>query len=265
MATAQTVLQVFGGDVPCLSSSKTHPSRSWSGSRSRSFIKYNRRKATGHFEVTNCFSESGSVSLFPRSAQANVTSNRLGLRRCNCELAESVRELTSEDGNGTWNADNDNGPTVVEKAASSSNGSIHSNGTIRDTLHEDIPDSFEDEAWALLKESIVYYCNSPVGTIAAKDPSESNVLNYDHVFIRDFVPSGIAFLLKGEYDIVRNFILHTLQLQVNTFLLYILCTILSNFRYYRLILCFFCMSDDVSFISIFIPMDVLVSAIFSSK
>ncbi|GJS29934.1 alkaline/neutral invertase E, chloroplastic-like protein [Tanacetum coccineum] len=33
------------------------------------------------------------------------------------------------------------------------------------------------------------------------------------VFIRDFIPSGIAFLLKGEYDIVRNFILHTLQLQ----------------------------------------------------
>ncbi|KAJ6938039.1 alkaline/neutral invertase E [Populus alba x Populus x berolinensis] len=33
------------------------------------------------------------------------------------------------------------------------------------------------------------------------------------VFIRDFIPSGIAFLLKGEYDIVRNFILYTLQLQ----------------------------------------------------
>ncbi|KAK9726967.1 hypothetical protein RND81_05G249300 [Saponaria officinalis] len=74
-------------------------------------------------------------------------------------------------------------------------------------------DSIEDEAWDLLRESIVNYCGNPVGTIAANEPNSSNLLNYDQVFIRDFVPSGIAFLLKGEYDIVRNFILHTLQLQ----------------------------------------------------
>ncbi|PIN20811.1 hypothetical protein CDL12_06506 [Handroanthus impetiginosus] len=60
---------------------------------------------------------------------------------------------------------------------------------------------------------MVYYCGNPIGTIAANDPSDSNTLNYDQVFIRDFVPSGIAFLLKGEYEIVKNFILHTLQLQ----------------------------------------------------
>ncbi|KAH9611275.1 hypothetical protein KSS87_008948 [Heliosperma pusillum] len=74
-------------------------------------------------------------------------------------------------------------------------------------------DSIEDEAWELLKESIVNYCGNPVGTIAANEPNSSNLLNYDQVFIRDFIPSGIAFLLKGDYDIVRNFILHTLQLQ----------------------------------------------------
>lgn len=74
-------------------------------------------------------------------------------------------------------------------------------------------DSIEDEAWELLNESVVYYCGNPVGTIAANDPTSSSILNYDQVFIRDFVPSAIAFLLKGEYDIVRNFILHTLQLQ----------------------------------------------------
>ncbi|KAJ3675085.1 hypothetical protein LUZ60_004127 [Juncus effusus] len=73
--------------------------------------------------------------------------------------------------------------------------------------------SLEDEAWRLLRESMVHYCGSPVGTIAANDPLDSNVLNYDQVFIRDFIPSGIAFLLKGDYEIVRNFILHTLQLQ----------------------------------------------------
>ena len=51
--------------------------------------------------------------------------------------------------------------------------------------------------------------------MAANDPSTSQMLNYDQVFIRDFVPSAIAFLLKGESDIVKNFLLHTLQLQVS--------------------------------------------------
>ncbi|KAG4979355.1 hypothetical protein JHK85_033313 [Glycine max] len=33
------------------------------------------------------------------------------------------------------------------------------------------------------------------------------------VFVRDFVPSALAFLMKGEPEIVRNFILKTLRLQ----------------------------------------------------
>ena len=74
--------------------------------------------------------------------------------------------------------------------------------------------TLEEEAWDLLHASIVDYCGNPVGTIAANDPTVSNALNYDQVFIRDFIPSAMAFLLKGEHDIVRNFLLHTLQLQV---------------------------------------------------
>ncbi|KAF3453930.1 hypothetical protein FNV43_RR04371 [Rhamnella rubrinervis] len=54
---------------------------------------------------------------------------------------------------------------------------------------------------------------NPVGTMAANDPNDKQPLNYDQVFIRDFVPSALAFLLKGEGEIVRNFLLHTLQLQ----------------------------------------------------
>jgi len=72
----------------------------------------------------------------------------------------------------------------------------------------------EEEAWRLLRDSIVTYCDSPVGTVAAKDPTDTMPSNYDQVFIRDFVPSALAFLLKGESEIVRNFLLHTLQLQV---------------------------------------------------
>ncbi|KAM3752455.1 hypothetical protein ACB098_03G019900 [Castanea mollissima] len=71
----------------------------------------------------------------------------------------------------------------------------------------------EKEAWRLLREAVVYYCGSPVGTVAANDPGDKQPLNYDQVFIRDFVPSALAFLLKGEGEIVRNFLLHTLQLQ----------------------------------------------------
>ncbi|CAK9225447.1 unnamed protein product [Sphagnum troendelagicum] len=71
----------------------------------------------------------------------------------------------------------------------------------------------EKEAWALLKEAVVTYCGEPVGTIAARDPSDPFPTNYDQVFIRDFIPSAIGFLLKGEYEIVRNFLIHTLQLQ----------------------------------------------------
>ncbi|KAL1832605.1 hypothetical protein ACET3Z_002256 [Daucus carota] len=69
------------------------------------------------------------------------------------------------------------------------------------------------EAWELLRGAVVDYCGNPVGTVAASDPADSTPLNYDHVFIRDFVPSALAFLLNGEGEIVKNFLLHTLQLQ----------------------------------------------------
>ena len=131
---------------------------------------------------------------------------------------ESVSRFTTEEGN-------ENGAWAV-------NNSKQLNNVVQDTNHppnlsdlndihkfkiekdDSVSDTIEDEAWDLLRESIVTYCGSPIGTIAANDPTSSSVLNYDQVFIRDFIPSGIAFLLKGEYEIVRNFILHTLQLQV---------------------------------------------------
>lgn len=72
----------------------------------------------------------------------------------------------------------------------------------------------EKEAWKLLRGALVTYCGNPVGTVAANDPADKQPLNYDQVFIRDFVPSALAFLLNGEGEIVKNFLLHTLQLQV---------------------------------------------------
>lgn len=72
----------------------------------------------------------------------------------------------------------------------------------------------EKEAWRLLRNAVVTYCNSPVGTVAANDPNDKTPLNYDQVFLRDFIPSALAFLMKGEGEIVKNFLLHTLHLQV---------------------------------------------------
>ncbi|KAJ6359611.1 hypothetical protein OIU77_003757 [Salix suchowensis] len=71
----------------------------------------------------------------------------------------------------------------------------------------------EKEAWKLLNDAVVMYCGSPVGTVAANDPGDKMPLNYDQVFVRDFVPSALAFLLRGEGEIVKNFLLHALQLQ----------------------------------------------------
>ncbi|GMJ02718.1 alkaline/neutral invertase B [Hibiscus trionum] len=68
------------------------------------------------------------------------------------------------------------------------------------------------EAWENLRRSTVYYQSQPVGTIAAMDHSVEE-LNYDQVFVRDFVPSALAFLMNGEEEIVKNFLLKTLHLQ----------------------------------------------------
>ena len=68
------------------------------------------------------------------------------------------------------------------------------------------------EAWQLLEKSIIYYQGRPVGTVAAQD-LEMEALNYDQCFVRDFVPSALAFLIAGKTEIVRNFLEETLIFQ----------------------------------------------------
>ncbi len=72
--------------------------------------------------------------------------------------------------------------------------------------------SVDEEAWAALEKSILYYQGRPVGTVAAYDVSVE-ALNYDQCFIRDFVSSALIFLIKGRAEIVRNFLEETLKLQ----------------------------------------------------
>ncbi|MBW4558500.1 MAG: glycoside hydrolase 100 family protein [Trichormus sp. ATA11-4-KO1] len=75
-----------------------------------------------------------------------------------------------------------------------------------------IVDDLEKQAWEILEKSIIYYQGRPVGTVSTCDDSQGN-LHHDHCFIRDFVSSALLFLIKGKYDIVRNFLEETLKLQ----------------------------------------------------
>ncbi|MBD1914080.1 MULTISPECIES: glycoside hydrolase 100 family protein [unclassified Leptolyngbya] len=73
-------------------------------------------------------------------------------------------------------------------------------------------DTLKQVAWQELEASILYYQGRPIGTIAAHD-SSVDTLNYDQCFIRDFVPSALAFLMRGDAEIVRHFLVETLALQ----------------------------------------------------
>ncbi len=79
-------------------------------------------------------------------------------------------------------------------------------------VENDLTDELLVDAWQQLENSIIYYQNRPVGTVAAQD-SSVEALNYDQCFIRDFVPSALAFLMAGKTEIVRNFLTETLALQ----------------------------------------------------
>ncbi|KAL1334982.1 hypothetical protein HN51_063928 [Arachis hypogaea] len=102
---------------------------------------------------------------------------------------------------------------VTEETSDGSNINIHSFKDLSDNKVKKELSEIEKEAWKLLHGAVVTYCGNPVGTVAANDPAEKQPLNYDQVFLRDFVPSALAFLLNGEGEIVKNFLLHTLQLQ----------------------------------------------------
>ncbi|XP_010553709.1 PREDICTED: alkaline/neutral invertase A, mitochondrial [Tarenaya hassleriana] len=110
-------------------------------------------------------------------------------------------------------AEIDNNGDSAKNSVSSAGFSLENVETLRGKKNTREESDAEKEAWRLLENAVVRYCGSPVGTVAANDPADKQPLNYDQVFIRDFVPSALAFLLKGEREIVRNFLLHTLQLQ----------------------------------------------------
>ncbi len=68
-----------------------------------------------------------------------------------------------------------------------------------------------ESAYELLNRSLIYYQGKPVGTAAACD-DRVVAANYNECFVRDFVPSAIVFLLSGQHEIVRNFLVTVMQL-----------------------------------------------------
>ncbi|HAN73560.1 MAG TPA: alkaline invertase [Planktothrix sp. UBA8407] len=72
------------------------------------------------------------------------------------------------------------------------------------------------EAETCLQQSIRFYHGKPVGTVAAADKVLlEEQLNYNECFIRDFFPCGLAFLIQGKREIVKNFLEVTLGLQLD--------------------------------------------------
>ena len=69
-----------------------------------------------------------------------------------------------------------------------------------------------ENAKQLLNKSIIYYRGEPIGTTAACDPDPVAV-NYHECFIRDFVPSALAFLMDGDTRIVKNFLTTVMQVR----------------------------------------------------
>jgi len=69
-----------------------------------------------------------------------------------------------------------------------------------------------DNALNLLNDSVIHYRGEPVGTSAACDPNPV-AANYTECFVRDFVPSALVFLMRGQPDIVRNFLTTVMQLR----------------------------------------------------
>lgn len=217
MGTFEAIIPFISGTVPCLFRPDTELGK---GPQTRC----NRRKDKRLPQFINCLNahKRGMVNQrFPMTGHTFYNSpifNKSHQLICYCQQRESDNVAGSDNKSKTWYEDFIKGLYSVNDMLKVPNilefwGVEQENGS--DKTNDRAKDHMVEEAWELLRDSVVYYCAGPIGTIAAKpDASSSDILNYDQVFIRDFISSGLAFLLNGEYDIVRNFILYTLQLQV---------------------------------------------------
>ncbi|KAG9444421.1 hypothetical protein H6P81_015761 [Aristolochia fimbriata] len=223
MSLSDVAVRLLSGTGPCHFCPSFWSSYSNGKLPFESSLKCRKRRGSWHSQPVKASPKCVRICGTYLGRDINHSNPKPNLQVCQCQRTDSLGERLAEEGNGSLlkettkydpiigEVTSQNGRAVKEVQQLNDEKGFSSNGVSSTGQNDKI--SVEEEAWNLLCESVVHYCGSPIGTIAAKDPSNTNVLNYDQVFIRDFIPSGIAFLLKGEYDIVRNFILHTLQLQ----------------------------------------------------
>eukprot|EP00249_Psilotum_nudum_P003196 c16538_g1_i1 orf=448-2250(-) len=163
----------------------------------------------GRFDFTSHDAKSRPVNNYPESLRSDERSDEMslsdlvspGISPRRLRPLETVRSSDCLEG-------------LLSPTIKSSAGTPRSTqtGTPRSIHASFEPHPMVADAWENLRRSLVYFRGKPVGTIAAMDPTEE-ALNYNQVFVRDFVPSGMAFLMNGEPEIVRNFLLKTLRLQ----------------------------------------------------
>ncbi|XP_047979040.1 probable alkaline/neutral invertase F [Salvia hispanica] len=159
---------------------------------------------------------------------ANDVENTGKLRKDKVKLSVNVVFPSSSDGGRADTGESDPVPNTSNGNGGKSTSVLKPSPSVGATLvnHMDSPNgsgssenstssSLIDEAWELLSKSYVYFKGQRVGTIAANDDPGSETLNYNQVFVRDFVPSGLACLMRNDADveIVKNFLLKTLHLQ----------------------------------------------------
>ncbi|CAD6257952.1 unnamed protein product [Miscanthus lutarioriparius] len=154
---------------------------------------------------------SSHVSL-ASEAEINLDLSRLIIDRPQRFTLERKRSFDEQSWSELSHRNNDGFDSVLQSPAFPSGG-FDSPFSIGTHFGGGGPHPLVNEAWEALRKSVVYFREQPVGTIAAVDHASEEVLNYDQVFVRDFVPSALAFLMNNETDIVKNFLLKTLHLQ----------------------------------------------------
>ncbi|XP_057451165.1 probable alkaline/neutral invertase F [Lotus japonicus] len=139
----------------------------------------------------------------------------IGSTEASCTLAD-IDEEEPEDFSTAWDKVQKSNKSFATELSSGlslpADHLAHSVNTSRLLTLDLDPHPIISEGWKALRKSLVTFRGQPVGTIAALDNSNEK-LNYDQVFVRDFVPSALAFLMNKEFGIVKNFITETLHLQ----------------------------------------------------
>ncbi|PIN24547.1 Beta-fructofuranosidase [Handroanthus impetiginosus] len=177
-------------------------------------------------EITETFNEAWrNVIRGISSNESNISANDISEDNANIKtmLRRSRNGGEAENGESEMVPNNGNvgGKTTSVLKPSPSVGVSLENlleapvgGSKKNGSLESLATSMMDEAWEQLTKSYVKFKGKRVGALAAIDTG-GETLNYNQVFVRDFVPCGLACLMKtdADVDIVKNFLLKTLHLQ----------------------------------------------------